>query len=174
MLCSLEQLRRDDLQVGQHLGAAVTAAKHPSIGEVANDPPDAGVVPHLTRSCPVAELVQIGGNPLGTEALMHILIKNDPHNSGLGLVDNQLVNLVLALVVSPASNKVITIRGKVAFEAAVLDELAQSGFSTDGSLFTFAVRLPEPDIVGELIGMIVKPLLTLLCTPYPDAARASP
>ena len=124
MLCSLEQLRRDDLQVGQHLGAAVTAAKHPGIGEVANDSPDAGVVPHLTRSCPVAELVQIGGNPLGTEALMHILIKNDPHNCGLGLVDNQLVDLVLALVEASASNKVIAIGCKAAFEAAVLDELA--------------------------------------------------
>ena len=99
---------------------------------------------------------------------MHILIEDDPHNSGLSLVDNQLVNLVLALVVTPASNKVIAIRGKAAFEAAVLDELAQSGFSTDGSLFAFTVRLPETDIVGELIGMIIKPLLALLGTPYPD------
>ena len=95
MLCSLEQFRRDDLQVRQHLGAAATAAKYASIGEVANDPPDAGVMPHLTRSCPVAELVQIGGDPLGTETLMHILIEDDPHNSSLSLVDNQLVNLVL-------------------------------------------------------------------------------
>jgi len=100
VLGSLEQLRRDDLQVGKHLGATVTAAKHPSIGEVANDPPDAGVMPHLTGSCPVAQLVQIGGNPLGTEALMHILVKDDPHNSGLGLVDNQLVDLVLTLLVA--------------------------------------------------------------------------
>ena len=135
MLGSLEQLRRDDLQVGQHLGAAVTAAKYASIGEVANDPPDAGVMPHLTRSCPVAELVQIGGNSLGTKALMHILVKDDPHHSGLIFTDNQLVDLVLALVVAPASYKVIAIGSKATFEAAVLDELAQSGFCTDGSLF---------------------------------------
>ena len=141
MLCSLEQFRRDDLQVRQHLGAAVTAAKYASIGEVANDPPDAGVMPHLTRSCTVAELVQIGGDPLGTEALMHILVKDDPHNSGLGLVDNQLVNLVLALVVAPASYKVIAIGSKAAFEAAVLDELTEGGFCADRSLFAFAASL---------------------------------
>ena len=48
VLCSLEQLQRNDLQVRQHLGAIFAAAEYASIGEVANDPPDAGVVPHLT------------------------------------------------------------------------------------------------------------------------------
>lgn len=62
---------------------------------------------------------------------MHILVRDDPHNSGLGLVDNQLVNLMLALVVASASCKVIAIGSKATFEAAVLVEMAQSGFCTN-------------------------------------------
>ena len=34
VLCSLEQLRRYDLQMGQRLGAACAAAKHPGIFNV--------------------------------------------------------------------------------------------------------------------------------------------
>ena len=132
------------------------------------------MMPHLTRSCPVAECVQIGGNPLGTEALMHILIKNDPHNSGLGLVDNQLVNLMLALVEASASYKVIAIGRKTSFKTAVLDKLAEGGFCTNGSLFAFSVRLPESDVVCELVCVAVKSLLTLLGAPYPDAVLYKP
>ena len=54
MLCGLKEFRRDNLQVQQHLGSAIAAAEYAGIGEVADDTPDAGVVPHLTRSCPVA------------------------------------------------------------------------------------------------------------------------
>ena len=57
VLCSLEQLLFYNLQVGQRLGAAFAAAKHPGICQIANDTPDAGVMPHFTRSRPVAEVI---------------------------------------------------------------------------------------------------------------------
>lgn len=98
---------------------------------------------------------------------MHILVKDDPHHSGLSFVDNQLENLVLALVVAPASYKIVTIGSKATFEAAVLDELTQSGFGTDGSLFTFAVRLPETDIVGELTTISTRTKHLLLIATIP-------
>ena len=47
MLCGLKEFRRDNLQVQQHLGSAIAAAEYAGIGEVADDTPDAGVVPHL-------------------------------------------------------------------------------------------------------------------------------
>lgn len=174
MLCSLEQLRRDDLQVGQHLGAAVTAAKYASIGEVADDTPDAGVVSHLTRPCPIPELIQIGGDSLGSEALMHIFVEYDPHHSSLGFVDNQLINLMLALVEAATFYEIVAVWSKTAFETTVLDELTEGGFCADRSLFAFAVSLPEADIVGELVSMGIKTLLTLLGTPYPDAVLNKP
>jgi len=52
----------------------------------------------------------------------------DPYHSGLGLVDSQLKNLMLAFIEAPALYKVIPIRSKTALETAVLDELAESGF----------------------------------------------
>ena len=47
-------------------------------------------------------------------------------------------------------------------------------FCADRSLFTFAVSLPEADIVGELVGVGIKTLLTLLGTPDPDAVSYKP
>ena len=100
---------------------------------------------------------------------MHIFVKDDPYHSGLGLVDSQLKNFVLAFIEAPTLYKVIPIRSKTALETAVLDELAESGFCADRSLFAFAVSLPEADVVGELVRVVIKTLLTLLRTPDPDA-----
>ena len=79
-------------------------------------PPDAGVVPHLTRPCPIPELIQIGGDPLGSVALMHILVKDNPHHSGLGLVDNQLINLMLSLVEAATFYEIVAVGSKPALE----------------------------------------------------------
>lgn len=49
MLGGLKELCRDNLQVRQHLGSTIAAAKYAGIGKIADDTPDAGVVPHLTR-----------------------------------------------------------------------------------------------------------------------------
>ena len=89
MLCGLKEFRRDNLQVQQHLGSAIAAAEYAGIGEVADDTPDAGVVPHLTRPCPIPELIQIGGDPLGSVASCTYLSKII-RTQRLGLVDNQL------------------------------------------------------------------------------------
>ncbi len=148
MLGRFKELRRNNLQVGQRLGSAFPAPQNARIGEIADNATDAGVVPHLTRSCPVALFVQVGGNPLSAEALMHILVKNDSHHGGLGFIDYQIVELMLALVEAPAFYKVITVWSKAAFEAAALNELAQCGFGTDRSLFAFTVSLPKADVVG--------------------------
>ena len=56
-LCRFKQLRFYDLQVGQRLGAAFAASKHAGISQIANDTPDAGMVPHFTCSRPIAEIV---------------------------------------------------------------------------------------------------------------------
>ena len=124
MLGRFKQLRRNDLQVGQLLGATFPTPQDARISEITDNATDTGVVPHLTRSCPVALFVQVGGNPLSAEALMHILVKNDPHHGGLGFVDHQIIELMLALVEAPAFHKVIAVWSKAAFEAAALNKLA--------------------------------------------------
>lgn len=117
--------------MGQRLGAAFAAAKHPSICQIANDTPDAGVVPLLARPGPVALIVQVGGDPLGPVALMHVFVKDNPHQVGLGLVDGQIVDLVLALVDPPAFYKVVAIGGVAAFVVALLHHLPQARPSAD-------------------------------------------
>ena len=68
-------------------GTAIAAPKYAGIGEIADDTPDAGVVPFLARPGPVALIIQVGGDPLGPVALMHVFVKDNPHDGGLDLVD---------------------------------------------------------------------------------------
>ncbi len=56
-LCSLIYFWFYDLQVRQQLGTAFSAAKHAGIGQVAKDTPNCGMMPHFTRSRPVAEVI---------------------------------------------------------------------------------------------------------------------
>ena len=65
---------------------------------------------------------------MSTETLMHILVKDNPYHSGLGFIDSQFKNLVLAFIEASAFYKVIPIGSKTALETAVLDKLAESGF----------------------------------------------
>lgn len=46
---------------------------------------------------------------MSAETLMHIFVKDDPYHSGLGLVDSQLKNFVLAFIEAPTLYKVISI-----------------------------------------------------------------
>ena len=41
-------------------GTAIAAPKYAGIGEIADDTPDAGVVPFLARPGPVALIIQVG------------------------------------------------------------------------------------------------------------------
>ena len=123
------------------------------------------MAPGLSRSCAIAQAVDICSDPLGPVAFVNIFIIHDTDNGGLGLIDRQGKDLMIALVDPPALYKVIAIRGNAAFETALLHKLAQGGFCADRGLFAFPVRLPETDIVRELVGMIVKALLALLCAP---------
>ena len=96
---------------------------------------------------------------------MHVLVKDNVDNSGLGFIERQLVNLMLALIHAPAFHKVIAVGGDATLKASILHELPQGGFGADGGFFAFAVRLPEPDVVGEFVGVVVKSLLTLYRAP---------
>ena len=131
MLGGLEQFRGNDLQMGLYRGTAFTAPQYAGIGEIANDTADTGVVPLLARPGPVALIVQVGGDPLGPVALMHVFVKDNPHQVGLGLVDGQIVDLVLALVDPPAFYKVVAIGGVAAFVVALLHHLPQARPSAD-------------------------------------------
>lgn len=73
MLRRLVELRLNDLQLRQYLGAAFTAAEHAGIGQVADNSPDRGMVPRLARSGAIPEVIQIAGDPLNAEAFLHIL-----------------------------------------------------------------------------------------------------
>ena len=105
---------------------------------------------------------------------MYIFVKDDTHHSSLGLVDDQIIKLMLALVEAPAFHKVIAVWSKAAFKAATLNELAQCGFGTDKSLFAFTISLPKADIVGELVRVAVEALLPLLSAPYIDPVLYEP
>ena len=106
---------------------------------------------------------------LWTIALIHILVKDNPHYGSFLLVDVQFVQFMLALVDTPTPYKVIAIRRISALEVTFFYKLAQTGAGTDGSLFAFSVRLPESDVVQQFVSVVVETLLTLLGTPYPDS-----
>lgn len=107
-------------------------------------------------------------------ALIHILVKDNPHYGSFLFVDVQFVQFMLALVDTPTPYKVIAIRRISALEVTFFYKLAQTGAGTDGSLFAFSVRLPESDVVQQFVSVVVETLLTLLGTPYPDAVPYKP
>ena len=135
-------------------------------------PPNTGWVPALSGPCTIARIVQIGSNVLWTIALIHILVKDNPHYGSFLLVDVQFVQFMLALVDTPTPYKVIAIRRISALEVTFFYKLAQTGAGTDGSLFAFSVRLPESDVVQQFVSVVVETLLTLLGTPYRASIRA--
>ena len=164
----LEQLRFNNLQMGQFLRAAFAAPQDARIGQVADNAADGGMVPHLSYSGPVALPVQVSSDPLCAVALVDVLLKDGPNYGGFRFIDNQFVELMLALVEAPAFDQIIAIWGESALEAARLDELPLSGHGTDGSFFAFPVSLPEADVVGELVGVAIKALLPFLGAPHLD------
>ena len=91
-------------------------------------------MPALARPCAIARIVQIGSNVLWTIALIHILVKDNPHYGSFLLVDVQFVQFMLALVDTPTPYKVIAIRRISALEVTFFYKLAQTGAGTDGSL----------------------------------------
>lgn len=131
-------------------------------------------MPALSRPCAIARIVQIGSNVLRAVALIHILVKDNPHYGSFLFVDVQFVQFMLALVDTPTPYKVIAIRRISALEVTFFYKLAQTGAGTDGSLFAFSVRLPESDVVQQFVSVVVETLLTLLGTPYPDAVPYKP
>ena len=111
---------------------------------------------------------------LRTIALIHILVKDDPHYGSFLFVDVQFVEFVFALVDTPTPYKVIAIRRISALEVTFFHKLAQTGAGSDGSFFALAICLPEADVVQQFVGVVVETLLTLLGTPYPDAVPYKP
>ena len=87
---------------------------------------------------------------MSAEALMHILVKNDPHHGGLGFVDYQIVELVLALVETPAFHKVIAVWSKAAFETA-----AQAAARAD-VLDVYEADAARPAAVAKHLGRLIK------------------
>ena len=174
MLGSFVHFRRYDLQMTQHFRAAFAASQDTGISQVTDDPPDGGVVPVLAAPRPVAQLIQVGCDPLGSKPLMYIFIKDDMYHGSLGLVDSQLEKLMLLFIEPTALYEVIAIWGNTALETSVLDDLAEGGFCTDRCLFAFTVCLPETQVVGEFVRVVIKALFALLGAPDPDAVLDEP
>lgn len=158
----------------QHLRAAFTAPKYAGISEIADDSSNSGMMPGLAGPCLVSQPIQIGCDPLCAISFMGILINNQANDSSLIFIDRKLKQFMFPFVQLAAPYKFVTVWGNTAAKTSGLYQLAQGGFGTDGGFFAFPVRLPEPDIVGQLIGVIIEPLLPLLGTPNTDAVFNEP
>lgn len=55
---------------------------------------------------------------------MHVFVKDNTDNGGLGLVYHQIIKFVFALVEAPALYEIISIRSVAALEETILDELS--------------------------------------------------
>lgn len=70
------------------------------------------------------------------------------------------------LFVEPtALYQIISISSITALIVTVLNKLSKTCPCTNRIFFAFTVSLPETYVIGEFVGMIIKPLFTLLCTP---------
>ena len=153
---------------------AFAAPQDAGVGEVADHAANAGMMPPLACPRAVALLVQISSNALCAEAFMNVFIENDTDNSSFAFIDHQIIKFVLTLVEASAFHKIIAKRGDTALETAALDKLTKRGFCADGGLFAFTVRLPEANVVGQLVGMAVETLFALLGAPHLDPILYKP
>ena len=72
---------------------------------------------------------------------------------------------MLTLIHPPVFYEIVAIGSHSPLKAAVLYQLTQGRFGADRGLFALTVSQQEADVIGELVGMIVKPLLPLLGAP---------
>ena len=54
------------------------------------------------------------------------------------------------------------------------DHLLLARSYSDRGLFGFAGRLPESDVIEQLVNVVVEPLLALFHAPYPDSVGGEP
>ena len=87
------------------------AAKHAGIREIAEDSADGRMVPHLSGSGAVAQLIEVCRNALRTVSFVHIAVEDHRDNCCLCLIDRQLIAFVLALVDAAAFDQVICLFG---------------------------------------------------------------
>ena len=84
------------------------------------------------------------------------------------------MDLMLALVEAASLYKIIPIGGHATSKTSSLNKLTKSSPGPDGGLLAFAVSLPKPDIVCQLVRMVIKALLAFLGAPDPDTISYEP
>lgn len=120
--------------------------------------------------------IQVIGNPLRSKPALGGKLEYETDYFGLRLSDCQIIDLLAALVLSSALDKVVPIGAGAACKASVLCQKAHAVGRADRGLFTLAVGLPKADVVRQLVRVIIKALFALLGAPDADAifARTTP
>ena len=78
------------------------------------------------------------------------------------------------LVDTALADQFVPIGATASSVKTILYNLSHSGRSSDRGLFALSVCLPKSDIVGEFVGMAVKPLFSFFSAPYTDSVFYKP
>ena len=134
------------------------------------DRSDGGIVPGFTLAVPDAMIVEEVRQPEFSIPRGDTEIEHHSDDFGFRII----YDLMLPLVQDVALFQAVAVGSLSAPEASFFNHLPQRSLGTDRGFLTFAISLPEPDVVGQAIRVGFKPLFALLNTPNPDALADEP
>ena len=138
------------------------------------DRSDGGIVPSFTLAVPDAMVVEEVCQPEFSISGGDTEVEHHSDDFGFRIIYDQLVDLMLPLVQDAALFQAVAVGSLSTPEASFFNHLPQRGLGTDRGFLTFAISLPESDVVSQAIRVGFKPLFTFLDTPNPDALADKP
>ena len=110
--------------------------------------------------------IQHPGDPMCAVSFPCYLKKYFPDNFALARVYLQILYRAAFFVHSALIDRTVAERDRTAHVVSILYNLFHPSFDADGSFLRFTGRLPESDVVEQIVHITVKPLLTLHRAPH--------
>ena len=121
-----------------------------------------------------AALIKHPGHCIAAGALVGDLFKYLPHPGGFLRVDLQILDRLVALVDPPLVHGAVSVGHEAAGIVPARDDLADAVAGAHRCFLALPRRLPEADVVHQLVTVALDPLLALVGAPHLNAVLDKP
>ena len=121
-----------------------------------------------------AALIEHPGHRVAAGTLVGDLFKYLPHPDGFLRVDLQILDRLVAFVDAALVYRTIPVWHEATGIVPARDDLADAVAGAHGCFFALPCRLPEADVVHQLVTVALDPLLALVGAPHFNAVLDKP